>query len=407
MTTRAFKKVKGMKLNMKILTINAGSSSMKFSVIELPQEKELINGYFQRIGIDGSFYDVKINGEKLHRDTELPNHLVALELLKREIVDLGVVKSLSEIDGIGHRLAHGGEKYANSVLIDDEVIATCNKFRKLAKLHMPAMLSCIEASKEAFPNTPMVAVFDTAFHQSMDKVNFLYPVPYEWYTKYGVRRYGFHGTSHKYINREISKYLNRNDLKVISCHIGSGASLCAIDSGKVIDTSMGFSPMTGIMMGTRPGDIDPAIIEYMMDEAHMSLEDIMVALNRKSGLEGICGKSDSRDVEDGIKNGNEMCKLAQDMYAQKVANFIAMYNNELGGADVIVLTAGIGENSKQMRKDIIDRITSLGVKIDEEKNNFRGEFRLISTDDSSIPVYVIPTNEELMIALDTYDIVSN
>ena len=391
---------------MKILTINAGSSSMKFSVIELPQEKELINGYFERIGMDGSFYNVKINGEKLHRDTAIPDHLTALELVKKEIIDLNVVSSLSEIDGIGHRLAHGGEKYASSVLIDDEVIATCNKFKKLAKLHMPAMLSCIEASKEAFPNTPMVAVFDTAFHQSMDKVNFLYPIPYEWYTKYGVRRYGFHGTSHKFINREISKYLNRSDLKVISCHIGSGASLCAIDSGKVIDTSMGFSPLTGIMMGTRPGDIDPSIIEYMMDEANMSMDEIMLALNKKSGLEGICGKSDSRDVEAGISNGDEMCKLAQDMYTQKVANYIAMYNNELNQADVIVLTAGLGENSKQTRKEIIEKISSLGVKIDEAKNDFKGEFRLISAPDSSIPVYVIPTNEELMIALDTYDIIN-
>lgn len=391
---------------MKILTINAGSSSMKFSVIELPQEKELINGYFERIGMDGSFYNVKINGEKLHRDTAIPDHLTALELLKKEIIDLNVVSSLSEIDGIGHRLAHGGEKYASSVLIDDEVIATCNKFKKLAKLHMPAMLSCIEASKVAFPNTPMVAVFDTAFHQSMDKVNFLYPIPYEWYTKYGVRRYGFHGTSHKFINREISKYLNRSDLKVISCHIGSGASLCAIDSGKVIDTSMGFSPLTGIMMGTRPGDIDPSIIEYMMDEANMSMDEIMLALNKKSGLEGICGKSDSRDVEAGIKNGDEMCKLAQDMYTQKVANYIAMYNNELNQADVIVLTAGLGENSKQTRKEIIEKISSLGVKINEARNDFKGEFRLISAPDSSIPVYVIPTNEELMIALDTYDIIN-
>ena len=206
---------------MKILTINAGSSSMKFSIIELPEEKELINGYFQRIGLDGSFYDVKINGEKLHRDIELPNHLVALECIKKEIVELGVVSSLEEIDGIGHRLVHGGEKYNKSVLIDDEVLKTCEKFKKLAKLHMPAMLACIEASKEAFPNTPMVAVFDTAFHQTMEPVNFMYAVPYEWYEKHGVRKYGFHGTSHRYINREISSYLKRDDLKVISCHIGS------------------------------------------------------------------------------------------------------------------------------------------------------------------------------------------
>lgn len=390
---------------MKILTINAGSSSMKFSVIELPEEKELINGYFQRIGLDNSFYDVKINGEKLHRDIELPNHLVALECIKKEIVELGVVSDLSEIDGIGHRLVHGGEKYKESVIIDDEVLATCEKFKKLAKLHMPAMLSCIDASKEAFPNTPMVAVFDTAFHQSMKPVNFMYALPYDWYTNYGVRKYGFHGTSHRFINREISNYLNRNDLKVISCHIGSGASICAIDSGKVVDTSMGFSPITGIMMGTRPGDVDPSVIQYMKDEAGMSLDDVMTVFNKKSGLEGICGKSDSRDVEDGIKAGDERCILAQDMYTWKIANYVAMYNNMLNGADAIVLTAGLGENSIQTRIDILNKLESLGIKIDLEANNFRGEFRKISTEDSKIPVYVIPTNEELMIALDTYELV--
>lgn len=390
---------------MKILTINAGSSSMKFSVIELPEAKELISGYFQRIGIDNSFYDVKINGEKLHRDMDLPNHLVALEAIKKEIVELGVVSSLDEIDGIGHRLVHGGEKYKSSVLIDDEVITTCKKFEKLAKLHMPAMLSCIEASKQAFPNTPMVAVFDTSFHQTMEPKNYLYAVPMDWYKNYGVRKYGFHGTSHRFINKSISEYLNKSDLKVISCHIGSGASLCAIDSGKVVDTSMGFSPMTGIMMGTRPGDVDPSVVQYMMDEAGMTIDEVMTALNKKSGLEGICGKSDSRDVEDGIKAGDEACILAQDMYTQKVANYIAMYNNLLNGADVIVFTAGLGENSIQTRIDVMDKIKSLGVKIDLEKNNFRGKFGIISADDSTIPVYVIPTNEELMIAMDTYEIV--
>lgn len=390
---------------MKILTINAGSSSMKFSVIELPEAKELISGYFQRIGIDNSFYDVKINGEKLHRDMDLPNHLVALEAIKKEIVELGVVSSLDEIDGIGHRLVHGGEKYKSSVLIDDEVITTCKKFEKLAKLHMPAMLSCIEASKQAFPNTPMVAVFDTSFHQTMEPKNYLYAVPMDWYKNYGVRKYGFHGTSHRFINKSISEYLNRSDLKVISCHIGSGASLCAIDSGRVVDTSMGFSPMTGIMMGTRPGDVDPSVVQYMMDEAGMTIDEVMTALNKKSGLEGICGKSDSRDIEDGIKAEDEACILAQDMYTQKVANYIAMYNNLLNGADVIVFTAGLGENSIQTRIDVMDKIKSLGVKIDLEKNNFRGKFGIISADDSTIPVYVIPTNEELMIAMDTYEIV--
>ena len=391
---------------MKILTINAGSSSMKFSVMEIPENKELINGYFQRIGLDGSFYDVKINGEKLHRDVVLTNHLEALECVKKELVELGVVATLDEIDAVGHRLVHGGEEFKNSTLITDEVIEACKKFTKLAPLHNPAMLACIEASKEAFPGTPMVAVFDTSFHQSMEAYNFLYPVPYEWYEKYGVRKYGFHGTSHKFINREISAKFGRNDLKVISCHIGSGASICAINAGKVVDTSMGFSPMTGIMMGTRPGDVDPSIIPYMIDEAGMSQDEVMNQLNKHSGYEGICRKSDSRDVEDGIKAGDEKCILAQKMYVQRIANYIAMYNNELNGADVIVLTAGIGENSKQTRLEIVEAIQSLGVKIDAEKNDFRGEFREISTDDSSIPVYVVPTNEELMIALDTYEIVN-
>ncbi len=391
---------------MKILTINAGSSSMKFSIFELPEEKELINGYFQRIGLDGSFYDVKINGEKLHRDIDLPNHLVALECIKKEIVELGVVSSLDEIDGIGHRLVHGGEAYKESVLIDDEVLSTCERYKKLAKLHMPAMLSCIKASQEAFKDTPMVAVFDTAFHQSMEPTNFMYPLPYLWYEKYGVRKYGFHGTSHRYINNRIKEILGKDKLKVISCHIGSGASLCAINNDKVVDTTMGFSPITGVMMGTRPGDIDPSIIEYIMDEAEMSLEEVMTTLNKHSGLEGICGRSDSRDVEEGIKQGDEKCILAQDMYAQRVANYIAQYNNLLNGADVIVLTAGLGENSKQTRSDILDKVKSLGIVLDEEKNDFRGEERCITTTHSKIPVWVVPTNEELMIAKDTFNIVN-
>ena len=391
---------------MKILTINAGSSSMKFSVMEIPENKELINGYFQRIGLDGSFYDVKINGEKLHRDVVLTNHLEALECVKKELVELNVVATLDEIDAVGHRLVHGGEEFKDSTLITDDVIEACKKFTKLAPLHNPAMLACIEASKEAFPGTPMVAVFDTSFHQSMEAYNYLYPVPYEWYEKYGVRKYGFHGTSHKFINREITAKFGKDDLKVISCHIGSGASICAINAGKVVDTSMGFSPMTGIMMGTRPGDVDPSIIPYMMDEAGMSQDEVMAQLNKHSGYEGVCGKSDSRDVEDGIKAGDEKCALAQKMYVQRIANYIAMYNNELNGADVIVLTAGVGENSKNTRMEIGEAIQSLGVKIDAEKNDFRGEFREISTDDSSIPVYVVPTNEELMIALDTYEIVN-
>ena len=390
---------------MKILTINAGSSSMKFSVMEIPEGKELINGYFQRIGLEGSFYDVKLNGEKLHRDIELTNHLVALECIKKELVELGVVSSLDEIDAVGHRVVHGGEAFNKSTIISAEMIETCKKYTKLAPLHNPANIACIEAAQEAFAGKPMVAVFDTAFHQSMEPVNYLYPIPYEWYEKYGVRKYGFHGTSHKYINREITAHFKNDNLKVISCHIGSGASICAINAGKVVDTSMGFSPMTGIMMGTRPGDMDPSILTYVSDEADMSIDEVMTMLNKHSGFEGICGKSDSRDVEDGIAAGDEKAILAQEMFVSRIANYIANYNNQLNGADVIVLTAGIGENSKDTRRDILAKIESLGVKLDADANNFRGEFRCISTEDSKIPVYVVPTNEELMIAIDTYELI--
>ena len=390
---------------MKILTINAGSSSMKFSIFELPEEKELINGYFQRIGLDNSFYDVKVNGEKIHKDVELNDHLVALECIKNDIIELGIVSSLDEIDGIGHRIVHGGEEFKENVLLTDEVIEKLGNYEKLAKLHMPAIIKCIKAAKEAFPDTKMVGVFDTSFHQTMAKKEFLYALPYEWYEKYGVRKYGFHGTSHKFINREITKLLEKEDLKVISCHIGSGASVCAIDSGKVVDTSMGFSPMSGIMMGTRPGDMDASVVEYMMGQTGMSVEEVIDAMNKKSGLLGVCGMSDSRDVENGIATGDEKCILAQDMLTQKIANYVAMYNNLLGGADVIVLTAGLGENSKQTRADIIDKLPTLGVKLDEKANDFRGEVRKITTDDSKIPVYVIPTNEELMIAIDTFNLV--
>lgn len=387
---------------MKILTINAGSSSMKFSVIELPEAKELISGYFQRIGIDNSFYDVKINGEKLHRDMDLPNHLVALEAIKKEIVELGVVSSLDEIDGIGHRLVHGGEKYKSSVLIDDEVITTCKKFEKLAKLHMPAMLSCIEASKQAFPNTPMVAVFDTSFHQTMEPKNYLYAVPMDWYKNYGVRKYGFHGTSHRFVYGELCKKLENEELKVITCHIGNGASLCAIDEGKVVDTSMGFTPLAGVMMGTRCGDIDPSILEYVCNKTGKTISEITNDLNKKSGFLGVSGiSSDARDVENAAMEGNKMAVLAENMYAQKIANYIAVYNNMLGGADAIVFTAGVGENSARMRKMVVDRIKSLGVKLDDTLNNVRGEYKKISAEDSSIPVYILPTNEELLIAQDT------
>ena len=391
---------------MKILTVNAGSSSLKFNVIELPEKKELISGYFQRIGIDGSFYYVKINGEKVTHELELTNHIQAVECLKNELLENNIVKSLDEIDGVGHRLVHGGDKFKTSVLIDEEVLKECEQFNDLAPLHNPPMLACVKAFMQAMPSTPMVAVFDTSFHQSMGAEEYIYPVPYEWYEKYGVRKYGFHGTSHRFINKTISEVLGRNDLKVISCHIGSGASICAINAGKVVDTSMGFSPLAGLMMGTRCGDIDSSIIPFIMAKENKTCNEVMNDLNKNSGFIGVSGvSSDSRDIEDGIKAGNQRCILAQNLFCQKVANYIAMYNNILNGADVIIFTAGLGENSMDTRKVICEKIASLGVKIDDEANNFRGKLKKFSTDDSKIPVYVVPTDEELMIALDTYELI--
>ena len=392
---------------MKILTVNAGSSSLKFNVIELPEKKELISGYFQRLGIDGSFYYVKIDGVKTEHQVELKNHMEAVECLKKELFDNNIIKSLDEIDGIGHRLVHGGDKFKSSVLITEEVLKECEEFTELAPLHNPPMLACVRAFMAAMPGTPMVAVFDTSFHQTMEPEQYIYPVPYEWYTEYGVRKYGFHGTSHRFIARSIAEELGRDDLKVISCHLGSGASICAIKDGKSVDTSMGFSPLAGLMMGTRAGDIDESLIPYIVNKTGKTYDEVFDDLNKRSGFLGVSGiSSDSRDIEDGIKAGNERCILASNIFNQRVADYIAMYNNELGGADVIVFTAGLGENSIDTRVDVCKRIASLGVKIDLDENNMRGKLKKISTDDSKILVYVVPTNEELMIALDTYEIIN-
>lgn len=392
---------------MKILTVNAGSSSLKFNVIELPEKKELISGYFQRIGIDGSFYYVKIDGVKTEHQVELKNHMDAVECLKKELFDNNIIASLDEIDGVGHRLVHGGDKFKSSVLITEEVLKECEQFTELAPLHNPPMLACVRAFMQAMPGTPMVAVFDTSFHQTMEPEQYIYPVPYEWYTEYGVRKYGFHGTSHRFIARSIAEELGRADLKVISCHLGSGASICAINAGKSVDTSMGFSPLAGLMMGTRAGDIDESLIPYIVNKTGKTYDQVFDDLNKRSGFLGVSGiSSDSRDIEDGIKAGNERCILASNIFNQRVADYIAMYNNELGGADVIVFTAGLGENSIDTRVDVCKRIASLGVKLDLEANNMRGKLKKVSTEDSKIPVYVVPTNEELMIALDTYEIIN-
>ena len=392
---------------MKILSVNAGSSSLKFTLIELPGGEVLASGLFEKIGIAGSMYTIKYNGEKIVKETNLFDHSIAVSKLIDELLENKIVESLDEIEGVGHRILHGGSEFTESLVLNEDVLNRISKYNELGPLHNPANIMGVKAFMKVLPNVPNVGVFDTTFHQTMKETEYLYPVPYEWYTKYGVRKYGFHGTSHRFINKTISEYMNREDLKVISCHIGNGGSLCAINGGKVVDTTMGFTPLAGIMMGTRSGDIDPSIIPFVMKKTGHSAEEIVNELNKKSGLLAISGiSSDSRDVEDAANEGDVRAVLAQEMYAQKIANYIAMYNNLLNGADVITLTAGVGENSKNMRKMIIDRIQSLGVKVDDEKNDFRGEFRLISTDDSKIPVYVVPTNEELMIALDTMDLIS-
>ena len=392
---------------MKILSVNAGSSSLKFTLIELPSREVLASGLFEKIGMADSMYTIKFNGEKITKEAYLIDHSVAVSKLIDELLENKIVESLEEIEGVGHRILHGGSEFTESLILDNDVLNRIAKYNELGPLHNPANIMGVKAFMKVLPNVKNVGVFDTTFHQTMDETEYLYPVPYEWYTKYGIRKYGFHGTSHRFVNKTICEFFNKEDLKVISCHIGNGGSLCAVNGGKVVDTTMGFTPLAGIMMGTRSGDIDPSIIPFIMKKTNRTAEEIINDLNKKSGLLGVSGiSSDSRDVENAAFDGNERAILAQEMYAQKIANYIAMYNNLLNGADVITLTAGVGENSKNMRKMIIDRIASLGVKIDDEKNDFRGEFRLISTDDSKIPVYVVPTNEELMIALDTMELIS-
>ena len=390
---------------MKVLAVNAGSSSLKFQMYEMPEEKVLISGVFERIGIGNSFYTIKLNEEKIRKDVELANHSVAVGFLTKELLENNIVDSLEEIKGVGHRIVQGADKFDRTVIINGMVEDAIDELSALAPLHNPAALVGIKAFKEFMPNAVHTAVFDTAFHQTMPEEAFMYALPYEWYTEYGVRKYGMHGTSHRYVSKRMNEILDRDDTRIITCHIGNGGSISAIVDGKCIDTSMGLTPNAGIMMGSRCGDIDSSIIPYIMEQTGMSAKEMDTALNKKSGLLGVSGvSSDSRDIEDGINNGDERCKLAQKMYVNRIVNYIAMYYVEMGGADAIVFTAGVGENSISTRKQIIDKLGALGIKLDEEANNVRGEERKITTDDSKVPVYIIPTDEELMIARDTYSI---
>ena len=390
---------------MKILSVNAGSSSLKFTLFDMPEEKELISGVFERIGIENSFYTIKLNGEKIKKETELKVHKAAFELLVKELIDNKIVDSLDEIAGIGHRIVQGGSYFDKTVLATEDNISIVEKLSSLAPLHNPAAVVGIRAAQSVFPNATQTLVFDTAFHQTMEEEVYLYPVPYEWYTKYAVRRYGAHGTSHKYVSMRANEILDNEDARLITCHIGNGASISAVKAGKCVETSMGLTPNAGLMMGTRCGDIDATILPYIMEETGMSAKEMDTALNKQSGLLGISGvSSDSRDIEDGISNGDERCILAQKMYVKRIVDFIAKYYVELGGCDAIIFTAGVGENSISTRMEVMEKLACLGVKPDEERNNVRGKEALISADNSKIPVYVIPTNEELMIATDTYNL---
>lgn len=396
---------------MKILCVNAGSSSLKFQLVEMPEEKLIISGYIEKIGLKDSFWTTKVNGEKIKGERYLKNHKEAAEVLIEELLKHKAVESLDEIKGVGHRVLHGEEKYSDSVIITDEVIQDIKDLTKLGPLHHPGNLAGIEAMQKALPGVPMVAVYDTAFHQTMPKVNYMYPVPMEWYTKYGVRKYGFHGTSHKYITLKMKEKLGKDDVNLIICHIGSGASISAIKDGKCYDTSMGITPLDGLMMGTRSGAIDPSILEYVSKESGESLEDLTNDLNKKSGLLGISGYSDSRDVEAARAAGDKNATLALDMYNDRIAKYIAEYYIKLDGeVDALVFTAGVGENGIEARKEIIRRLNALGIKVDEEKNSKIASYKnenegIISSDDSSVPVYVLPTNEEIMIIKDTYNLV--
>ena len=391
---------------MKILSVNAGSSSLKFTMLELPEEKVIISGTFEKIGIDGSFYTIKYNGNKDRKEVKLESHTDAVKILLDELINYKVIKSYDEIDGVGHRLVHGGDKYTESVIINDDVLKTVEKLVPLAPLHNPANLVGVRSFMEVLPNTPMVAVFDTAFHQTMEDDEFLYALPYEWYERYGVRRYGFHGTSHRFIATKM-KELVGSDKKIISCHIGNGASMCAIKDGKSIATSMGFTPIAGVVMGTRCGDIDVGLIPYVMSQTKKKFDEVMSDLNKKSGMIGLTGvSSDMRDVEEGYNNKDPKCVTAMNIYTNRIVDYISMYNTKLEGAEYIVFTAGVGENSDVVRKMVIDKLAFMGVKLDEEKNSTRGISGVISTEDSTIKVCVIPTDEELMIAKDTYDLIN-
>ena len=397
---------------MKVLVINCGSSSLKYQLINMETEESLAQGLVERIGIEGSILTQKVPGrDKYIIEQPMADHKDAIKLVLDALVDgnHGVISSMDEISAVGHRVVHGGEKYSESVVIDDAVMASLEECVKLAPLHNPANIIGINACKSLMPNTSMVAVFDTAFHQTMPKTAYMYPLPYELYTKYGIRKYGFHGTSHKYVSAECAKLMGKDikDVKIITCHLGNGASLAAIKDGHCIDTSMGFTPLEGIAMGTRCGNIDPAIVTFLMNEGKMTAKEVDNLMNKQSGVLGLSGvSSDFRDIEDAAKEGNERAVLALDVYDYKVREMIGAYAAAMGGVDAVVFTAGLGENAIETRAQICKGLEFLGIEIDDAKNNVRGKATEVSKDGAKVKVFVIPTNEELVIARDTKELTS-
>lgn len=393
---------------MKILVINCGSSSLKYQLIDMNTEIAIAKGLVERIGMEGSNLEQKMEGssEKYKVEKDLKDHKEAISLVLETLCNekFGIIKDLKEINAIGHRVVHGGEKYSNSVIVTDEVIKNIEECSKLAPLHNPANIIGIKACQELMGDTPMVVVFDTAFHQTMPEKAYMYGLPYEMYEKHAIRKYGFHGTSHFYVANECAKQMGKKieDLKIITCHLGNGASVSAIDGGKSVDTSMGFTPLQGLMMGTRCGDIDPAVVTYLISELGMSANEVNEMMNKKSGFLGVSGKSsDSRDIEELEEKGDKRATLTLDMYYYRIKSYIGAYMAVMNGVDAIVFTAGIGENSSLTRAGACAGMENLGIKIDENKNNVRGKITEISADNSKVKVYLIPTNEELVIARDT------
>ncbi|MBZ5753364.1 acetate kinase [Metabacillus rhizolycopersici] len=394
----------------KIIAINAGSSSLKFQLFEMPSEEVLTAGLVERIGLEKGVFTILVNGEKVKETVDIPDHAAAVKMLLSKLTHFGIVESLNEIEGIGHRIVHGGEIFNHSVLITDETLQKIEELSDLAPLHNPANVVGIKAFKEVLPNVDAVAVFDTAFHQTMPERSFLYSLPYEYYEKYGIRKYGFHGTSHKYVSERAAELLGRpiEQLRLISCHLGNGASIAAIEGGKSIDTSMGFTPLAGVAMGTRSGNIDPALIPFIMEKTGQSEMEVLDILNKKSGVLGISGlSSDLRDIEQAAKEGNVRAETALEVFASRIHKYIGSYAAQMSGVDAIIFTAGIGENSDIIRSRVLHGLEFMGVYWDPALNQVRGEERFISYPYSPVKVIIIPTNEEVMIARDVVQMINS